>query len=730
MKDNIINFQTKTGIDITMYLTEDNFVRVKYGVIGEKYTEMPFKIHKPVKNAEITDADIFAIGDFIVKKDDTGYWLFNADNEVIYRAEIEIEYDKNGAFVAIESEWDRVGLVQNLKETRTYFNGEAFYGMGEASDSLTLNNRTFKLYHMADLGNQELMYIPFCFTDTGCATYYNSNGNDTIEFADKSEALRKTEYKTAQLYLDYYIYQDSNPKSLISRFYTFSDSKSMLPKWVFGYIQSKFGYENEAEIYQIIEQAEKYNMPLSAIVIDYHWYDKMGDLDWSEKRFPNHKKMYETLKEKNIKLLTITQPYFTKDCKNYEEFDKEGIFAKRIKEIPKPITMVWGDWWCKESLYGAIINPIAESAKKLLGEKYVKLKSKGLDGFWLDLGEPENVPPQAYFNQYPEQDFHLYFANEWIKLIYEAVSECYPNERLFFLSRCGYTGTAKYNVSVWSGDSSSTFKNLEKQISIGVNSGLSGYSYWGSDAGGFLSQLKLPDEELYIRWLQFACFTPVFRTHGKKTPREPWCYGGRTTDIILELINFRYKMLPYIYSASYQTFKYGVPIMRPMFLENPGDKKSWAIQNQFYFGDFLLVAPIYEKIEENEEKQVYLPQGKWYDLFTLKPAQSGDISVKSVIDKIPVFVKEGAIVVFEDEILAVESEKPSHTVWYIDDGESNDYLKGDYEAVNINLASNSLSFTDVKEEKTVNIKYLQSDGTVKYFENIVINKGNTDVALK
>lgn len=732
MKNNYINtisFQTKTGINISMYVTVDHMVRIKCSVIGEEYSEIPYKIHKEPKDCNLADGDYFTIGDFIIKKMEKGYCCYTRDNKLIYQSEIEIVYDKNGTFVAIETDWDRVGVVQTLEEKRTYYNEEYFYGMGEAADSLVLNNNEFKIYHTADLGNQELLYIPFYFTNKGYATYYNANGNDLIEFSDTTASIRTVSYTTKHLYFDSYMYREMNPKELVSRFYSFTNSNSFIPLWAFGYIQSKFGYETEEEIYELLEQFEKYDVPVSAIVIDLHWYKRMGDLDWNEDAFPNHKEMYETLQKKNIKLMTITQPYYTKDCKNYDEFNEKEIFAKRIKEVTKPITMIWGDWWCRDSLYGSIINPIAEGASELIGQKYVEMKEKGLDGFWLDLGEPENVPPQTYFNQYPEEEFHLYFSNQWIKIIYDAVTKAYPNERIFILSRCGFTGTAGYNVSIWSGDSSSSFKNLEKQIAIGINSGLTGYSYWGSDAGGFLSQLKLAEEELYIRWLQFACFTPIFRTHGKKTPREPWCYGGKTTELMLELLRLRYRMLPYIYSSAYQTYKKGIPMMRPMFLENPKDKLAWEIKDQYYFGDYLLIAPIYKRITEEKEKQVYLPEGKWYDFYTLKPVESGYITIESVIEQLPVFIKEGAILVFEDEILITESEKESTYVWYLDDGESNNYLEGIYEEIVITLKGRTLYFDHVKEEKCINITFVQENDEIIKLQNVAIGVGETIIDL-
>lgn len=728
--NNTINFITDNNINIEIYLTTDNYLRVKCAVANENYCQNQFKIHKEPKDINIIDGRKFVVGSFTVIKESEGYTLLDKKSVPIYTSKIEVILDKNGTFVPIETKWDRVGLVQELCEIRTYHGKYKFLGMGEACDTLLLNNSQFKLYHVADLGNQEKMYIPFYFTNAGYAVYYNANGNDEFKFLDNTSTAT-VQYNTKQLYFDCYMYTENTPKKVVGRFYEFSNACSILPKWTFGYIQSKFGYQTEQEIYDLLEQIDKYKMPVSAIVIDLHWYKRMGDLDWNMDKFPHHKELCAELKKRDIKLLTISQPYFTNNCKNYQEFNENGIFAMRTKEVTKPITMVWGDWWCRDDLFGSIINPIAPKADKLIGEKYIQLKEKGMDGFWLDLGEPENVPPQTFFNNYSEEEFHLHFAHQWIKIIHDSVSRAYPNERMFILSRCGYTGTAGYNVAIWSGDSSSTFTNLKKQILLGINSGITGYSYWGSDAGGFLSQLKLPDEEVYIRWMQFACFTPMFRTHGKKTPREPWCYGGSTTDICLDLVNLRFNLLPYIYSSAYITYKNGTPIMRGLYMENPNDDTSWNVCDEYYFGDNLLVAPVFNSIKQSKTRNVYLPYGLWYDFYSLQPVQGGNISVELSIDKIPVYIKEGSITVTEKELIVTQSTKDNNAecIWYIDDGETNEYLSGNYEEIKMRVIKNVLTIKNIKHPKNVNIKYVQTDGTILVKKDVLLNIGSTEIFL-
>ncbi len=729
--NNNYTFITDNKIKIEAYLTSDNYLRIKCMIDGENITENPFKIDKaPQNDAPFKTVEKASIGQFIIRKEDRGYTLFDSKENKIYTSQIEISYDKDGKFVPIETKWDRVGLVQELLETRTYYGKYKFMGMGEAANTIHLNNNSYTFYHEADLGNQAKIFIPFYFSNTGFATYYNVNGRDTMTFTDKEDNT-VVNFVTKQLYFDSYMYMESTPKEIVSRFYEFSNSKSLMPKWTYGYMQSKFGYETQEEIFELLKQIDEHKIEVSAIVIDLHWYKRMGDLDWNTDNFPDHKKMCEELKKRNIKLLTISQPFYTNGCKNYKEFEENKLFVQRTKEATRPHTVVWGDWWCRDDLYGSVINPIAPKAQQILGEKYVEMKSKGIDGFWLDLGEPENVPPQAYFNQYTEEEFHLHFADEWIKIIHSATKKAYKDYRTFILSRCGYTGTPKYNMAIWSGDSSATFTNLKRQVMIGVNSGITGYSNWGSDAGGFLSQLKLPNEEVYTRWMQFSLFTPMFRTHGKKTPREPWCYGGNTTDICVDLVNRRNNLLPYIYSSSYQTYKNGIPIMRALYMENPEDDNCFDIDDEFFFGDNILVAPILESMEENKTKEVYLPKGLWYDFYDLKPLQGGKIKVDVTIEKIPTYIKAGTITVTHKEIIVAQSENNNNkeAVWYIDDGETNNYLKGEFEEIILKLDNSTLKINNVKTEKTVNIKFVKTDGTITLLKDVLLKTGQNTIEL-
>ncbi len=686
----IVKPEENKDIVIKIWETEREMLRIN--VLKERFEPEKNKFFLEIKNSgktpEKTDNGYF-IGKYEIKEEPKGYTVIR-NGEKLYTSVFEI--DKN----------------ENIQEVKNCYNKEIFYGMGPVSDRVSLENTSYEIYNHSEYGDRAMLYIPFYFTSGGDAFYYNAHPKDKFKFRRKEMAEKN--YSTTENYIDYYFFYEKDFKKIVSSFYDFTNSKSMLPKWAFGYIQSKYGYENPKEVYELVENFKKYKIPLNAIVLDLQWFKKMGDLWWNTEVWTDYKEMDKLLEANGIKLITISEPFFTVDSKNYKEFEENGLFAKNKKgEIVK-----WGDWWCFDSEGGSIMNPIAKNAKEIIGKKYIEMKESGIDGFWTDLGEPENTPPNAYFNQYTEKEFHNYYNREWSKLIYETMREKYPDDRIFIMSRSGFTGSPRYNLSTWSGDVSATFGGLKKQIAIGINAGMTGFSYWGSDVGGFESNREKPDRELFIRWMQFGAFSPIFRAHGAMSPREPWIYDDEATSIIKKYIDLRYKLNPYIYSTAYETYKNGLPMMRPMFSEEINNDKLLTENYQYYFGDFIMTAPIVQSMNKGKTRKVFFPEGKWYNIFTFEKYEEKEKEFDVKIDDIPVFFKEGAIVPMEGELLIIPSEKESKYTWYNDDGITNNYEKGEYERIEIALTKDKIVFTGVETDRVIKIKALK--------ENIKINK--------
>jgi alpha-glucosidase (family GH31 glycosyl hydrolase) len=686
-----------------------NLLNIKVSINGKTIKQPFFKIEKKLSPIPPLIKDNgFTLGLFQVKESENGFTIYK-NNQKLYSSAFSV-------------------AGESLIEEKQCFDKEYFYGIGEASSQLVSSRKLYRIYQEAQYGNQALLYIPFFFSNAGDAFYYNANGRDTIKFRKKKESA--VSYTTKTSAIDYYYYFEPNLKELVSRFYTFSNSQSMLPKWAFGYIQSKYGYKSEKEVYEIVKKFKQYDIPISAIVLDLQWFKKMGDLDYDLTNWPQPEKMDQYLEKNGIKLLTISEPFYTKDSRNYKEFEKAGLFAKDKEGNTK----TWKDWWCFGAEYGAIVNPIAQKALAILGSKYIAMLKRGIDAFWTDLGEPESVPAAAYFNDLTELEFHNFYNYQWSQLIYNAVKREFPDKRLFILSRSGFTGSAKYGVSIWSGDVSSSFDALAKQPTIGLNSGLVGFSYWGSDVGGFESHKQIPEEELFIRWMQFGAFSPIFRPHGSMSSREPWIHGEKAMNIIKYFIKLRYKLMPYIYSTAYQTYRDGIPMMRPLFFQHPQDTHMQVTQtgSQYYFGDSLMVAPVVEAASLEPETSVYLPKGTWYDFYTYEKILPGTKTFKANITRIPVYIKAGAIIPLDENgkpvILLVPGDQQSSFTWYDDDGVTDRFKKGDFEAIQINLDKKQVIFTGVKKPKDLILKILNTDGKLQE-KAVTLKKGRNQIVF-
>lgn len=650
--------------DVKILFTPCENGYLKIEALGKKYSApaQSLELKIPTVNETFTaNGNELIWKDYKIVKNDEGYELYYKDT---------LRY--SSTFYYEDGE---------IEEERYYNNVDAYYGMGQIHKSVNLAGKRAIIYHEPNYGDQTYLYVPFYITKSKDTVYVNANGYDKLKFPRDKEDPVVCGSGTGRI--ESYYKVDDSFKSAVSGFYKISGESAMLPKWVFGFTQSKYSYETTDEVINLVERFKKENIPLSAVVLDLAWFNKMGDLDWNKEKFPDPKALDDYLESNNIKLITISEPFFTTDSLCYDEFRKAGIFAD--DENGKPV--LWNDWWCVNgSKEGAIINPLHPKAEKLLGDKYIKMVESGIDSFWTDLGEPEKCPPAATFSGISETFFHNYFNREWSKIIMSAVTKQYPDRRFFLLSRSGYTGSKSYAVSNWSGDVPATFDGLKQQIAEGLSSGLSGFPYWGSDVGGFTPDFS--DPELMTRWYQFGAFTPVYRAHGTDS-REPWVAGEKNLPIIRNYINYHYQLLPYTYSLSREMCRDGLPLMRSMFIEYE-DAPAKFLDKQYFFGANILVCPITNSLNFKKEIEVFLPDGNWYSWDNMKLYNGGTYTLPAKMEDIPVFVKEGSITPLDyngkSALLLTPAENVNGSfIFYDDDGISNNHKKGEYTEVKYEL---------------------------------------------
>src|SRR5262249_7257564 len=316
--------------------------------------------------------------------------------------------------------------------------------------------------------------------------------------------------------------------------------------------------------------------------------------------------------------------------------------------VKNPDGLVYvGKVWPGESVFPDFTR---DEVRKWWGTLYSDFVTMGIRGFWNDMNEPaiferadKTMPLDTVHcvegRKTDHREIHNVFGMQNARATYEGMLRLKPDVRPFVLTRAAYAGTQRY-AATWSGDNSSTWNHMRISIPQLLNLGLSGYSFVGDDIGGFAGS---PTPELLTRWMELGVFNPIYRNHGEKgsRDREPWVDGPEHEAIRKRYIETRYQLLPYIYTSMEATSRTGIPFMRPMFLEFPGDKRFETTDTEFMFGPDLLVAP---KVDEKfEPYEVTLPAGTWYDFWTGREATSTK-TLNPALDVLPVFVRAGAVI--------------------------------------------------------------------------------------
>jgi alpha-glucosidase len=434
--------------------------------------------------------------------------------------------------------------------------------------------------------------------------------------------------------LQYYVVQGSDLRHLLHTFAKLTGAAPLPPRWVFGLLQSRYGYRNRDELEEIAQTFRRKGLPCDGLILDVFWFKEMGDLAFHPFDWPNAREMIARLREQGFRIIVIEEPYLTLKSRNYSEALERGYLAKHYDGSAYSF-----DFWPGECALVDFSNP---AARRWWGEKHKPLLDLGVSGWWTDLNEPTKHFQDMTHHAGPASAVHNLNALFMQEALFDAHNQYASERRLFILSRSAFPGSQRYGTALWSGDVDMTFASLRKQLAVGLNTGMAGFLLWGTDIGGFGFGGKCT-AELYARWFQFGAFSPLCRPHGDQSElREPWAFGREIEAICGKYLRLRYRLLPYIYTAAYEAYAAGVPIMRPLVLEFPDDPTVLNLSDEYLFGPDILVAPV---LEENcDERRVYLPVGNWTDFWTDK--QYGgpcSIDVPAPLETLPLFIRDGAI---------------------------------------------------------------------------------------
>ena len=543
--------------------------------------------------------------------------------------------------------------------------------------------------------------------------------NNPLPQAERHSLTMSSEIAEA---INYYVISAENMDKVIAGYRHLTGQQPMMPKWSYGFWQSRQRYETQQQLLDTVSEYRKRGWPLDNIVQDWFYWPEngWGSHDFDKARFPDPKGMIDTVHKQNARIMFSIWGKFYANTDNYKELASKGhMWTRNVENGAKD--------WVGPGYLNSHYDPYTQEARDIY---YRQMKSKlvdlGIDAWWMDNTEPdvlsnsrledfkELIGPTVYGAG--EVTFNPYSLVHSGGMV-DNLRRDQPDTRQFILSRSGFAGIQRNSVAVWSGDTVGRWNNLYDQIASGVNMSMSGVPNWTHDIGGYAQETRFqtgdvgsaqenrttsaaranPEDmeewrELNHRWFQFGAFSPLFRSHGEVVKREIYNIAAgddAMRDNMVWFLKLRYRLMPYIYTMAADTHYHSGTMMRGLVMDFPHDEKARNIKDQYMFGPSFLVAPV--TVYKARERQVYLPAGaEWYDFYTGQRHQGGaTVRVAAPRDQMPLFVKAGSVVTtgpvtqYVDEkpdapiVVHVYAGANGSATLYEDDGVSNAYTRGE-----------------------------------------------------
>jgi len=554
--------------------------------------------------------------------------------------------------------WDTVsGLIVDQKFAPP---DERYFGAGLRGGPIDRRGRVFVMKNVDWGGYGEFtdpLYstTPFFYGLRGGAAYGLFLDGPALPFFDfDSRGLGLLLFGSFGGELDYYLMAGPEPAGVARAYARLTGTPPLPPLWALGYHQSRFGYASQTELLDLAATFRQLQIPCDALYLDLDYMDNLQLFTWNSARFPDPVAMNRQLDQAGFKTVNIVDPVALRADRLWPTLAGQRFFLADHAGAPLVNSIFYGDVsWID------FTNPGAGQWYK---EALKTFLQTGVGAVWNDLNEPaQNFMPEAIYSFGGEQRTDLEARNLYAlretALSYAAQLELRPQTRPWVLSRAGYSGIQRYAAN-WSGDTLSSFDSLRVCVQTSLSMGLSGQNQFGHDIGGFLGA---PSAELFIRWLEFGSFTTLFRTHSINTspPREPWRFGEPYTSLARNIINERYRLLPYIYTLFESAAQSGDPALAPTVFYFPADARTYAQDREFMLGPHLLVAPVVA--EGAVTRTVYLPGGDWIERATDRVFTGGqEVTVAAPLGQTPVFVRAGAIIPSAEVVQSTSAPSAPH----------------------------------------------------------------------
>ena len=590
---------------------------------------------------------------------------------------------------------------------------EVLYGAG--ARALPMNRRGYRLplYNRAHYGyetHSELMNytMPIVISSKKYLLHFDNAPVGYLDLDSKKD--NSLTYETISGRMVYQIIVGDDWDDITENYTELTGRQPMLPRWALGNFASRFGYKSQKETVETIQKFRDENMPVDAVILDLYWFGKevqrpMGNLNFEKDSFPNPQKMMRDLRRNHVETVLITEPFILTTSDRWQEAVDKSVLA--IDAAGKPYTY---DFFFGNT---GLVDIYSAQGYRWFKDIYEDLLQMGVTGMWGDLGEPEVHPSDLIHATGTAQEIHNIYGHDWARLVQDAFHEAKPNLRPFILMRAAYSGSQRYGIIPWTGDVNRTWGGLQRQPSISLQMGMQGIGYMHSDLGGFAGANL--DDELYVRWLQYGVFQPIFRPHAQEdVPSEPVFRSEKAKNLAKKAIDLRYQMLPYNYTLMYENATEGTPLMRPLFFDEPENPELFVYEDAYLWGDDFLISPVLNAGQTSQV--VFFPKkSNWIDFYTGQIYQGGSkVNVSLHEDYIPTFVRSGAIIPMAKKMQSTKeydgnslifhyyfdpNEEESEVEVYNDDGITrNAYQNGAYELLELDINSEERNVIEIELE--------------------------------
>lgn len=521
---------------------------------------------------------------------------------------------------------------------------EPVYGLGEKWGKLDKRGQLLRSYNSDALGvNAEVSYknTPFVWSPNGWGSLVHTPAPVTHSVGHAPWSQRTYSILVEDNTLDLFLFAGETGQDILGHYVGLTGRAPKPPLWSLGVILSKAYYANPDEVLETAAEVRRRDMPCDVITFDGRaWQDTDTRFlfEWDPKRFSDPGTVLRQLKEQNFKICIWEYPLVSVENPRFQELSEKGYFLKD-KRTGKTYEYEWD-----QQAFGDVLSPLPKSgiidftnpeAYAFWKECHKEMCELGVDMIKADFGEQVESDDMIASNGETGHALHNVYALLYNRCVYEA-AEAYAPNGPFLFSRAAWTGSQRYPAQ-WGGDPQANWGGMAANIRGGISWGMSGAPYYATDIGGFYRDER--DGALYARWAQAGVFSAHMRLHGIG-PREPWSYGPDVEKAVFDALELRYRLVPYLWDAMEAATRTGLPVQRAMALAFPDERAAWAFEDQFMFGEEVLVAPC---LRPDGMVEVYLPHGEWRHFQTGKPYQGGkSYKFSLAIDEMAVFVRAGA----------------------------------------------------------------------------------------